>query len=145
MKLWIPATALALVLSPLAFVHPLRVTGRSMMPALKDGSVCLALRAWCSPAPKRGEVWLVESPDGPAVKRIVALPGEHLEQRQGDLWLEEKVLDEPYVEHPERGEGGPWAAGDGFLLLGDNRPESRDGRTWGPLPRTAFRSRILGL
>lgn len=143
MKLWIPLTALGIALSPLAFVHPVRIAGRSMAPTLSDGSPCFALRAWCAGPPRRGEVWLVEGPEGPAVKRIVGLPQEHLQQTQGELWLDGQPLDEPYVQHPERGDGGPWACGAGYLVMGDNRPESHDGRTWGPLPRGAFRSRLL--
>ena len=82
MRLWIPAAALALAILPLAFIHPLRIVGHSMEPALGPGSVRLALRAWCAGSPKRGEVWLVEAPEGgPAVKRVVGLPGERLEQR----------------------------------------------------------------
>jgi len=144
MKLWIPLAALMVALSPLALVHPVRISGRSMLPALRDGTLCMALRAWCAGPPARGEVWLVEGPEGPAVKRIVGLPHERLEQKQGELWLAGQVLDESYVEHPERGSDGPWEAGSGYLVMGDNRPESHDGRAWGPLPRNALRARILG-
>lgn len=144
MRPWVPTLALGLVLAPFAVVHPVRVAGASMRPALAPGRVCWVLRAWACAPPRRGEVWLVEGPEGPALKRVVGLPGERLEQRQGELFVEGRPLAEPYVEHPERGEGGPWVAGSGYLLLGDNRPESRDGRAWGPLPRTAFRGRVLG-
>lgn len=110
MRPWIPAAALLLALSPLAVVHPLRVQGRSMLPALAPGQVVWVLRAWAAGAPSPGEVWLVQGPDGPVVKRVAAPP-------------------EPDA---------------GLRVLGDNHTVSRDSRTWGPLPRTAFRGRVLG-
>lgn len=144
MRPWVYPAAAALALLPLLFIHPLKVTGRSMEPTLAPGSLCFAVRAWCAGAPARGEVWLVEGPDGPAIKRVVGLPGERLEQRDGELFLEGRRLEEPFLLQFDQGHGGPWETGRGFLLLGDNRRESRDGRAWGPLPRTAFRSRLLG-
>ena len=143
MRPWIPAAALAFALLPLAFVHPLRVAGRSMEPTLRSGSLHLALRAWCAGPPGRGEVWLVESPDGPAIKRVLGLPGERLEQRDGEMYLGERRMQEPYLRQFDRGDAGPWETGTGILVLGDNRRESRDGRAWGPLPRSAFRGRII--
>jgi signal peptidase I len=145
LKLWIPLAALALALSPLAVVHPVRVSGRSMEPDLPDASLRFALRARWSGAPARGEVWLVEGPEGPAVKRVVGMPHESWEQKEGELLLEGHRFEETYVEHPEHGDGGPWDTGEGYLLLGDNRPESHDGRVWGSLPRSAFRARLLGV
>lgn len=145
MKPWLPLAALALALSPLAVVHPVRIQGHSMEPTLAPGSLRVALRAWAAGAPRRGQVWVVQGPDGPSVKRVVGLPGETLDQVRGDLRLGGKALEEPYVPVTEREDGGPWACGDGYLVMGDNRPTSRDGRAWGPLPRSAFRSRVLGL
>lgn len=144
MKPWLPLAALALALSPLAVVHPVRIAGRSMEPTLQDGNLRFALRAWVSPEPRRGEIWIVESPEGPSVKRVLGLPGETLDQVRGDLRLAGRFLEEPYLGTTEREDGGPWRCGEGYLVVGDNRPASRDGRTWGPLPRSAFRSRILG-
>ncbi len=143
MKAWIPAAALALALSPFALVHPVRVSGRSMEPTLRDGEVCLALRAWAAGSPRRGEIWWVEGPEGPSLKRVLGLPGEVLDQGRGELRLGGRSLDEPYVTFAEREDGGPWACGEGYLVLGDNRPQSRDGRAWGPRPRSAFKARLL--
>ncbi len=145
MKPWIPLLALGLALSPLTVVHPLRVQGRSMEPTLRDGGVCWVLRSWAAGAPRRGQVWMVEGPEGPCLKRVMALPGEHLEMRGGDLFGQGSLLAEPYVQHLEGQDGGPWEAGQGYLLLGDNRPQSRDSRAWGPLARSAFRGRVLGM
>ncbi len=144
MRIWVLPAALILALSPLAVVRPVRVSGESMLPALKPGQVRWLLRSWAAGDPERFQVWLVEGPDGPALKRVVGLPGEVLDQRRGDLWLNEARLDEPHVDFVERGDAGPWACGSGYLVLGDNRPESRDGRSWGPLPRGRFTGRLLG-
>lgn len=144
MKFWLPIVALAAAVLPLAFVHPLRVTGHSMEPTLTSGEIRLALRGWWAGPPRRGEVWLVESPDGPAVKRVVGLPGERLEQRDGEIYLGGQRLPEPFLQRFDQGPAGPWETGEGFLVMGDNRRASRDGRAWGPLPRAAFRSRMIG-
>lgn len=144
MRPWIPLAALALALSPLAVLRPVRVSGRSMVPALADGDLAWALRAWACPAPRRGEVWLVDGPEGPSVKRVLGLPGEGVAWEGPDLWIDGQRLDEPWVVHPERGGAGHRACGTGYLVLGDNRPESRDGRAWGPLPPSALRGRVLG-
>lgn len=145
MKPWIPLAAVALALLPLAVVHPARVQGRSMAPALRDGQLVWVLRAWAAGTPRRGQVWRVAAPEGPSVKRVVGLPGEVLAQVDGEIWFPERRLEEPYASTLERGGGGPWRCGpDQYLLLGDNRPDSRDGRVWGPLNRAALLGRVLG-
>ena len=142
-KPWIPLAALALALSPLLVVHPVRVSGRSMEPALVDGDRRWALRTWASHAPRRGEVWVVEGPQGASVKRVLGLPGETVTWQGPDLWINGQRLEEPWVVHPERGGEGRQACGDGYLILGDNRPESQDGRSWGAVPVKSMRGRIL--
>jgi signal peptidase I len=137
------AAALALALAPLAFFHPVRIRGRSMEPGLKAGSVCFALRPWCAGTPASGQVWLVRTPGGPAVKRLVGVPGDRVELREGGLWINGSPVAEPYVDRPERESAGPWAVGPGYFLLGDNRPESHDSRAWGALPGSALEGRIL--
>jgi signal peptidase I len=142
MRPWVPPAALALALSPLLALRPVAIQGHSMAPGLRDGSLHLARRAWLAPAPARGEVWVVDGPDGPSVKRVVGLPGETIRWDGPDLWVGDRRLVEPWVAFPDRVGAGQRACGDGFLLLGDNRPQSRDGRAWGPLPRAAFRARV---
>lgn len=143
MKPWIPVAAIALALAPLTVVHPLRVQGRSMEPALREGELRLVLRAWTADAPRRGECWVVEGPEGAAVKRVVGLPGERVELADGDLRIDGRRLAPPAGARLER-QDGAWSCGSGCFVLGDNRPASRDSRAWGPLPMTAFRGRVLG-
>lgn len=143
MRHWIPPAALALALSPLLVVHPVQVSGHSMEPALADGDLRWALRAWASPAPRRGEIWVVEGPQGPSVKRVLGLPGDSVAWQGPDLSINGQRLDEPWVVHPERSGDGQLICDDGYLVLGDNRPQSQDGRSWGTVPLKAMRGRIL--
>nr|WP_306672059.1 signal peptidase I [Geothrix sp. SG10] len=133
-----------MALSPLLVVHPVRVSGHSMEPALADGDMRWALRAWASHAPRRGEIWVVEGPDQASVKRVLGLPGDAVEWRGPDLWINGVRLDEPWVVHPERGGEGRLVCGEGYLVLGDNRPQSQDGRSWGALPGRSLQGRLLG-
>jgi len=140
---WIPVAALALALSPLLAVRPVLVAGHSMEPALRDGDLRWALRAWLSHAPRCGEVWLVDGPEGPSVKRVLGLPGDTVDWKGPDLWINGQRQAEPWVVFPERSGERSQACGTGYLVLGDNRPLSQDGRAWGALPARALRGRIL--
>jgi len=142
MKPWVPLAALALALSPLAIIHPVHISGRSMEPALQDGALVWALWAWCAGQPGRGELWLVKGPEGTSVKRAVGLPGEHIEAKDGELFINGSRLPEPYI-HGNDPFNGTWDCRNGYLMLGDNRPHSHDGRAWGPLPKAALQSRVV--
>jgi hypothetical protein len=60
-----------------------------------------------------------------------------------DVWINGQRFNEPWVVHPERSGEGRQDCGDCYLVLGDNRPESQDGRSWGAIPVKAMRGRIL--
>lgn len=142
-RLWPYGLALAIALSPLTVIHPVKVEGHSMEPGLRDGQLVFALWPWCAGAPARGQVWIVEGPEGSAIKRLIGLPGETVAERGGDLWIGGTRLREPYVAQVDATDGGPWACSDGYLVMGDNRPRSEDGRAWGPLSRSALRGRVI--
>ena len=144
MRPWVPLAALALAASPLLLLRPSPVRGESMAPALREGQLAWGLRAWAAGAPARGEVWVVQGPEGPSVKRVLGLPGETVRLAGPRLYVDGRWIEEPWVRWPEPEDMGPWACGEGYLVLGDNRPRSRDGRAWGPLPRAAFLARVAG-
>jgi signal peptidase I len=140
-KLLLPALLLAL--APLLVVRPVLVSGPSMEPAFRDGDLRWGLRAWVAGPPRRGEVWVVQGPQGPGLKRVLGLPGEGVELKGPRLLVDGRPLEEPWVASPELSDQGPWACGEGYLVLGDHRTVSVDGRAWGPLPRSAFVARLL--
>jgi signal peptidase I len=101
----------------------------------------------------RGEImafWSPENPDLRLVKRVIGLPGETVEVRHRDVYINGRKLTEPYAVHTDRIEFarrdnyGPVTLGpDQFFMMGDNRDNSNDSRFWGPAPRQNFIGRPL--
>ncbi len=87
---------------------------------------------------------LVTDPTGglEVVKRVVGLPGERVRLAGGRIEVDGRVLHEPYLE----GGGGDrldLRLGPAeYLVLGDNRAASSDGRDFGPVPGDAFVGRV---
>jgi signal peptidase I len=112
------------------------VRGQSMSPALLPGQFLVASR------PRhihRGDVVVVRLPQRgiDAVKRVVGLPGERVRILDGKAEVNGRRLSEPHAHGS--GPSGDWLLeGDEYLVLGDDRGESTDGRTFGPVPREAI-------
>jgi len=93
--------------------------------------------------PERGQMIVfrsVKEPGVDLVKRVIGVPGDHLEIRKGVVWLNGKPLDEPYVHQPMRpGLSYPYSSvvvpRDRYFVMGDNRNNSYDSRYWGFVPR----------
>ncbi len=93
--------------------------------------------------PKRGDVVVFRSPNQPAngperdfIKRVIALPGETVEVRNCTVFIDGEPLDEPYIlEQPAYTYGPQTVPPDHLFVLGDNRNNSSDSRSWGMLPK----------
>jgi len=116
-----------------------QVRGSSMEPSLHDGQYLIVSRLsyWLG-EPQRGDIVVFEPPNGASedyIKRIVGLPGEQIEVRDGAVWVNGLRLDEPFVTS-RVSYSGSWQLGpDEYFVLGDNRANSSDSHSWGPLPR----------
>ena len=70
------------------------------------------------------------------MKRLVGLPGERIALRDGRLLIGEAIWPEPYLAVECREPAREWLLSDrAYLLLGDNRFDSRDSRDFGPVRR----------
>ncbi len=82
--------------------------------------------------PERGEVIVFEPRGAPAdkfIKRVIGLPGETLEMRDGEVYINGEVLEEDYTKDPPRRNYGPYEIKDNeVFVLGDNRSNSSDSR-----------------
>jgi signal peptidase I len=140
---------------------PYRVRGGSMLPTLVGiddaqpstvGDVVLVSRlAYVFGEPRRWDVAVVHHAEGgDSVKRIVGLPGERLEIREGKILIDARPLSLPdalggvYVVSKERYGLDPVQLGaDEFFLLGDSSYLSQDSRRWGPVHRGELSGRAV--
>lgn len=116
-----------------------KVRGYSMEPTLYDGQYLIVSKViYRIHPPERGDIIVFHPPNGDSddyIKRVVGLPGETVEVRDGVAWIDGVPLEEPYIASAA-GNSGPRTLGEGqYFVLGDNRANSSDSRTWGVLPQ----------
>lgn len=128
--------------------QPVVVEGTSMLPELHDGERLLVNKlvyykfksvSWGHL--ERGDIvvfWYPKEPDKSYVKRIIGLPGETVEVREGKVFINGTQLDETYLdrEHNQSLPSfQPKRVDEHFyFVMGDNRDNSSDSRYWGLVP-----------
>jgi len=105
-------------------------------------------------AVRRGDIVVFKFPEEPEkdyIKRVVGLPGETLEIRDRQVYIDGRPLDETYKVHRNpRGlniDQDSYPAtripDDAYFCMGDNRDNSRDSRSWGFVPRDYVKGRAF--
>ena len=132
-----PALIIAIVIH-LFLAQATRVEGYSMEPTLYGHQrlIIEKLSYWLT-QPERGDIVVirVDGFDELLIKRVIGLPGETLESKNGVVFIDGKPLDEPYVNGAPRGDFSATKIPDGYIfVMGDNRNNSNDSRSFGPVP-----------
>ena len=154
----VPALAVV-VLTRVFLVGLYRVPTASMEPAIQIGDCILGERvSYHMRQPRAGEVVTLESPEEPGVtlvKRVVATEGQAVDVRDGRVFVDGRQLDEPYAKEGQEGPSGsgesdaatvtyPHVVAEGCVwVMGDNRANSRDSRSFGDVPVASMSSRVL--
>ncbi|MDP9192947.1 MAG: signal peptidase I [Acidobacteriota bacterium] len=143
------AVALVLGFVVRAAVHLYAIPSASMAPTLEAGDQ-IVVTPYFRGAPQRGHVVVFESPAVPGeimVKRVIAVPGDLIDSRAGRVRISGYTLPEPYLLR--QAASGAVAAqivpADSYFVMGDNREDSSDSRSWGvvPRPRIVGRARVM--
>lgn len=125
------------------------VRGSSMRPGIHDGDRILVDHvSYMFATVAHGDIIVMRYPLDPTVdyvKRVVGLPGDHVEILRGQVWLNGERLAEDYVAAENI---DPWAVADvvvepgHFFVLGDNRIRSSDSRDFGQVPEVYLRGKV---
>jgi signal peptidase I len=148
--------ALAIIVPVRYFlVQPFYVKGASMEPTFHDAEYLIIDEiTYRFRSPDRGEVVVLHNPTRPSeffIKRVIGLPGEHLEVTNGHVRITNSAhptgftLDETgYLEPSVTTTGNQTAdLGPGqFYVFGDNRSYSLDSRSFGPVDRKTIVGRV---
>lgn len=139
-------------------VQNFRIEGVSMEPNFQDGQF-LFINRWaycpglhldvpplglhwsatsCLWQPQRGDVIVFRYPLDPTkdyIKRVIGLPGDQVSVRYGHVYVDGQLLPEPYRPDAGSYSSPPMVVPAGAIfVMGDNRDNSSDSRSWGPLP-----------
>lgn len=123
------------------------IRGSAMAPTLNDGDRALATRD--VGVLERGDIVGFRYPRDESksfVQRIVATPGDRIEMRDGRVTLNGALLDETYVLSGNRSAdswGPVTVPPDHYFVMGDDRRNSSDSRSWGTVRRDAIWAKVL--
>lgn len=147
LQTFVIALVLALLIRQFA-IESFVVDGPSMQPTLRtDERLLVNKMIYHLRPPRRGEVIVFRPPidtDQDFVKRVVAVGGDTVQIRDGWVYVNGRRLDEPYVAYRGDVTTPPFKVPAGTVwVLGDNRPNSEDSRTFGEVSLADIRGEAI--
>jgi len=139
----------------LFLMQPHQVKGSSMFPTFKDQEYLLTDKVtYKTRQPKYGDVIVFKAPineNFDFIKRIIATPGQVVMLKGGQVYVDDKALDEYYLPREYTTspgqflhDGEPFVVPVGTVMaFGDNRDHSSDSRDWGPVPYRNIVGRVF--
>ena len=131
-------------------ITPVIVSGDSMKPNLNDGELLLVRKiGYNSSTIKRFDIIVVKEEKDEIIKRVIGLPGEHISYKNNKLYVNDKLVEETYTFRDTEDfnleeictcrkipEGK-------YLVLGDNRPISKDSRQLGLIDAESIEGKAI--
>ena len=141
------------VLIYLFVAQPNQVKGSSMVPNFMDAEYLLTDKiSYQFGVPKRGDVVVFKAPATEAcaedeceyIKRIIGTPGDKVMVEEGEVYLNGNLLDQSFIPNDYVTDPGSFCKEgvevevpvNKYLVFGDNRSHSRDGREFGPIDKS---------
>ncbi|MCP4216125.1 MAG: signal peptidase I [bacterium] len=127
-----------------------KIKGHSMLPNLKDKERIIIYKWGIKSGLERFDIIVLNKPDSPnrtIIKRVIGLPGETVEIKEGEVYIDNIKIDQPFLSPNKnvffkRIHMAPLKIRDGhYFVLGDNRVVSRDSRSFGTVPTNIIRGK----
>jgi signal peptidase I len=119
----------------------IRVDGSSMLPTLESGEFVIVNKmAYKIGNPSIGDIIVFRYPRDPKqefIKRVIGLPGDNIQIKDGKVYVNGIQLSEPYLAERPAYQTNWIVPEDSLFVLGDNRNNSSDSHNWGPVPLSA--------
>ena len=136
-------------------LQTVHVIGSSMYPTLQDQDYLIATKIdYRLHPPERGDIIIMRDPFNAHmdfIKRVIAVPGDRLLIRGGEVFINGHLLEEPYISPeawtenadypPANDPAGVLLRSDDYFVLGDNRNHSSDSRVFGLIHRDQIEAR----
>ena len=122
------------------------VVGRSMEPTYKNGDLLLATKEADPADISYGSIVVAENGEGEIIiKRVIGLPGDTVRITDGIVYVngEPEQTDLEKIIRPGAAADGMVLAEDEYFLLGDNRNNSNDSRSFGPVKERMIQNIVL--
>jgi len=136
----------------LLIMRPHKISGESMMPNYPNAEYLLTEKvSYYKSPPKRGDVVVFKPPvsEDEYIKRIIGLPGEAISIKNCLVYINGQLLSENYISAGVCTNGGTYLPEGGqiiipeseYFVIGDNRPQSYDSRSWGLITKKVITGR----
>ena len=149
-RLFVLLIALSVAILMQACVQQLKmkISGNSMLPALSKGvQVTVDKKAYEKNEPQRGDIIAFKDDKGiTLIKRVIGLPGETLEIKDGKVYIDGAELEEPYLYEQETktSVNTSWSISRNYIfVMGDNRGASADSRNFGTVPIKSIIGKVV--